>query len=79
MKNKVKPLGVISFFLPMIGLRKLIFAYIGPGLGLSAIGAFIAVFAAIITSIFGLIWYPLKKFFTKNKEDQEPDQVEDEE
>jgi uncharacterized membrane protein YeiH len=62
-----------------IGLKKIIFSYIGPGSGLSGLGAFIAVFLGLITTIFGLIWYPIKRFLRRKKEDQEPDQVKDEE
>ena len=36
-------------------------AYIGPGAGLSGIGAFLAVVAGIIVAIFGFLWYPLKR------------------
>lgn len=40
-------------------------AYIGPGAGLSAIGAFLAVIAAIIAALFGFVWYPIKRFVQK--------------
>lgn len=36
-------------------------AYIGPGAGLSAFGALIALVGAIIVGIFGFIWYPIKR------------------
>ena len=42
-------------------------AYIGPGAGLSAIGALLAVVFGIIIAIFGFIWYPLKRVFRKFK------------
>ena len=38
-------------------------AYVGPGLGLGAIGAFIGVVVTVILAIFGLFWYPLKRLF----------------
>jgi hypothetical protein len=38
-------------------------AYIGPGAGLSAIGAFIAVVFGVIIALFGFVWYPLKRLF----------------
>ena len=51
-------------------------AYAGPGAGLSAIGAFLAICAAIIAAIFGFIWYPIKrlirKFRDKGKASQGP-------
>jgi hypothetical protein len=36
-------------------------AYVGPGSGLSTIGALLAVFGAILFGIVGLIWYPFKR------------------
>lgn len=75
-KNWFRYFMIIIF--PIIGMKKIIFGYIGPGMGLSTIGAFIAVFAGLITTIFGLVWYPIKKFLSRKKEDQEPDQVNDE-
>ena len=32
--------------------------YLGPGAGLSTIGAFLAVVAGIIVALFGFVWYP---------------------
>ena len=36
-------------------------AYIGPGAGISAFGALLAVLAASGLGIAGLIWYPIKQ------------------
>ena len=41
------------------------FAYIGPGLGLGFIGVLIGVAAAIVLTLFGIIWYPLKRLLGK--------------
>ena len=41
-------------------------AYIGPGVGLSAIGAFLALIAGIIIALIGFIIYPLKRVLRKN-------------
>lgn len=54
-----------------------IFAYIGPGTGMSAIGAFLACVAGIIVTILGFFWYPIKRLL--GKKNQEPDQIEDKE
>ena len=40
-------------------------AYIGPGTGLSAVGALIAVVAGILLAIVGFVWYPLKRLLRK--------------
>jgi len=63
-------LGSLSFFLLIFLLFFLpssAFAYVGPGAGLSAIGAFLAVVAAVIVAIFGFIWYPIKRFLRRAK------------
>lgn len=36
-------------------------AYVGPGLGLSAIGSFLALVGAILLGLLGFIWYPVKR------------------
>jgi hypothetical protein len=38
-------------------------AYVGPGLGLGAIGAFIGVVASVFLAIIGLFWYPIKRLY----------------
>lgn len=40
-------------------------AYLGPGLGLGIIGTVIGVIAAIVLTLFGLVWYPLKRMFAR--------------
>ena len=42
-------------------------AYVGPGAGLSALGAFLAVIAGIIVALFGFVWYPIKRLRRKWK------------
>lgn len=36
-------------------------AYVGPGGVITAIGAALALLAAIVASIFGFVWYPIKR------------------
>ena len=36
-------------------------AYIGPGAGISAIGAALALLAAVFFAIVGFVWYPVKR------------------
>lgn len=48
-------------------------AYIGPGSGLSAIGAFIALIAAIIVAILGFLWYPFRRLIRYLKKDSRKD------
>lgn len=44
-----------------------LFAYIGPGSGLSAIGALLAVVAGIFFAVFGFVWYPVKRIMRSMK------------
>ncbi len=53
---------VLACFLPDTAM-----AYIGPGAGLSAIGAFLAIVAAVIVAVFGFLWYPIKRLIKKLK------------
>lgn len=43
------------------------FAYLGPGMGGGVIAATIGVIFAIFAALFGLIWFPLKRFLKKRK------------
>lgn len=52
-------------------------AYVGPGAGLSAIGSFLALAAAVVAAIFGFLWFPIKRMMkgrkqaTQNNEDSQ--------
>lgn len=45
------------------------FAYIGPGAGITTIGAAIALVVVLILLFVGFLWYPIKKIMGKGKED----------
>jgi hypothetical protein len=63
----------------MACLPQTAFAYIGPGTGMSAIGAFLALIVGVIVAILGFLWYPIKRLLGGKKKTKEPDQVEDKE
>jgi hypothetical protein len=42
-------------------------AYVGPGLGVGAIAAFLGAVLAVVLAIVGVVWYPLKRFLNRNK------------
>ena len=46
-------------------------AYVGPGLGLGAIGAFFGAILAVLLAIIGIIWYPFKRLIKKIKGNKE--------
>jgi hypothetical protein len=43
------------------------YAYLGPGAGLSAIGALVALIFGVILAFVGFIWYPVKRLLRKGK------------
>ena len=42
-----------------------VYAYVGPGLGMGAIGTLLAGAMAIFLAAVGLIWYPIKRLVRK--------------
>ena len=51
-------------------------AYVGPGLGLGAIGAILGILFSILLAVFAVFWYPIKRRLgigkkTKPKADQD--------
>ena len=49
------------------------FSYIGPGMGGGFIAATIGIVVAILAAIFGLIYFPIKRFFKKKKRNKKID------
>ena len=45
----------------------LLLGYVGPGAGLTAFGALLAVVAAIVLTFVGFVWYPLRRFLRRLK------------
>jgi len=52
-----------------------LYAYVGPGTGMSAIGTLLAFILGIFVAILGFIWYPIKRLLKKKS--KEPEQVKD--
>lgn len=46
-------------------------AYIGPGGVLGAIGAFLALLAAVVIALFGFVWYPVKRLMRARQQRRE--------
>jgi hypothetical protein len=42
-------------------------AYVGPGLGLGVIGAFLGALLTVILAIVGVVWYPVKRMLKKRE------------
>tara|TARA_B100001057_G_C22374431_1_gene765939 strand:+ start:409 stop:621 length:213 start_codon:yes stop_codon:yes gene_type:complete len=60
----------------LIFLNNPSYAYLGPGVGVSAIIATIGIIVAIFVALFGLIWFPLKKLFKKKNNKNENNKVD---
>lgn len=63
-------LSLISLFLVLL-ISQPVMAYVGPGAGLAAIGAFFALVAGLLAAIFGFLWYPIKRLIRKRKKSKE--------
>jgi len=48
------------FFYPVVA-----HAYVGPGLGLGALGVVFGILASIFLGIVGIFWYPIKRLLRK--------------
>ena len=57
---------LLSNFISMVGSLESMTAYIGPGAGLSAIGAFLAMALGLAVALIGFIWYPVKRLLRKS-------------
>ena len=48
------------------------YSYLGPGLGGGIVAATLGIILAIFAAIFGIIWFPLKRYLNKKKEKKAP-------
>lgn len=65
-------LVVAALFVPGLAL-----AYGGPGSVISGIGAFLAAVAALLASLFGFVYFPLKRLYRRMKGDEPVDRETD--
>jgi len=54
-------LGILTFLL--FTAPDPVAAYVGPGVGLAAIGAALAVVGSVLLGVAGFVWYPIKRLF----------------
>ena len=58
----------VMFTAAVLGLAPVpAMAYVGPGSGLSAVGAFLALLAGVVVALFGFVWYPVKRLLRKRR------------
>jgi hypothetical protein len=64
---KKKKIFSLMMLLCLLIFPLTLFAYIGPGTGLSAIGSFLALLGGVVIAILGFFWYPIKRLIGRNK------------
>ena len=69
----------ICVLLLVVFVQQPAMAYVGPGTGIAAIGALLAIIAGVIAAIFGFLWYPIKRLLRKQKQTQVKNTPEGEE
>ena len=57
-----KLVTLFTFLIPSLA-----HAYLGPGVGGGVIVATIGVIVAILAGIFGILWFPIKRFLKKRR------------
>lgn len=60
---------LLLLLLGLLAIPETTLAYGGPGSVISGIGALLAAVAALLASLFGFIWFPLKRLYQKMKSD----------
>jgi len=62
--------SLFAFTILCLALPDSAHAYGGPGSVISGIGALLAAIAALLASLFGFIWFPLKRLFRSTTDDE---------
>ena len=70
---------VRKYLLVILIMPMNIFAYLGPGMGGGLVAAMIGIIFALFALIFGIIWFPLKRFFKNRKIKKNTDSRNDKE
>jgi len=52
----------------VVFVQQPVMAYVGPGTGIAAIGALLAIIVGVIAALFGFLWYPAKRFMKRRKQ-----------
>ena len=80
MKNNPLHKFLVNLFFFYIFTPVTVLAYIGPGLGLGAIGIVLGIIASVLLALFAIFWYPIKRYIKKlrgNKADEDDDEDDD--
>ena len=63
-------LALLAFGVALFLQPDAVYAYGGPGSVISGIGTLLAAIAAVVASLFGFIWFPLKRLYAKMSADE---------
>ena len=58
---------LINLIILIIIIPSILYGYIGPGMGGGLIATILGIIGSIILAIFGILYYPLKRFYKKSK------------
>ena len=61
MMRMIRISSLVLVALMLLALPQTASAYVGPGAGITVIGAALALIGGIVLAIFGFVWYPLKR------------------
>lgn len=56
---------------PVLAIPSIALAYTGPGAGISAIGAVLAVIGAALFAVVGFVWYPVRRLLRSMKRSED--------
>ena len=62
----------IAAFLFAVSAPAPVFAYMGPGIGVGALGAALGVVASLLLVLISVIWYPLKRLARRSRNRRGP-------
>ena len=62
---------VLAVFAMLFFAPEHLYAYVGPGAGLSALGALFALISSVFVAIFGFIWFPIKRLIRRARRRRE--------
>ena len=57
---------ILSIFLIILPTSS--FAYLGPGMGGGILAATVGIVIAIFAALFGILWFPIKRYYNRKKE-----------
>lgn len=57
----------IALIAALVALSTPAYAYLGPGAGLGAVGALVAIVLGVLLLLVGFVWYPIKRMLKKKR------------